>query len=125
MQARAAHTPFSRGVHARPVGVGHALITGGGTAPLLAQHSRALSAHARTHTASPGVVAGWAAATQWRGWASAHAMPADTDALFVSRLAEFSKIAQATSVGFAIMGFIGFFVKLMFIPINNIIVGMS
>eukprot|EP00321_Phaeocystis_globosa_P008326 CAMPEP_0118827964 /NCGR_PEP_ID=MMETSP1162-20130426/16105_1 /TAXON_ID=33656 /ORGANISM="Phaeocystis Sp, Strain CCMP2710" /LENGTH=71 /DNA_ID=CAMNT_0006758853 /DNA_START=61 /DNA_END=276 /DNA_ORIENTATION=+ len=38
---------------------------------------------------------------------------------------EFSKIAQATSVGFAIMGFIGFFVKLMFIPINNIIVGMS
>ena len=42
-----------------------------------------------------------------------------------SRLAEFSKIAQATSVGFAIMGFIGFFVKLMFIPINNIIVGMS
>ena len=37
-------------------------------------------------------------------------------------LAEFSKIAQATSVGFAIMGFIGFFVKLIFIPINNIIV---
>ena len=35
--------------------------------------------------------------------------------------AEFSKIAQATSVGFAIMGFIGFFVKLIFIPINNII----
>ena len=39
--------------------------------------------------------------------------------------AEFSKIAQATSVGFAIMGFIGFFVKLIFIPINNIIVGSS
>eukprot|EP00962_Isochrysis_galbana_P001030 scaffold270_cov121-Isochrysis_galbana.AAC.20 len=39
--------------------------------------------------------------------------------------AEFSKIAQATSVGFFIMGFIGFFVKLIFIPINNIIVGMS
>jgi protein translocase SEC61 complex gamma subunit len=36
--------------------------------------------------------------------------------------AEFSKIAQATSIGFAIMGFIGFFVKLIFIPINNIIV---
>ena len=52
-------------------------------------------------------------------------MRADTDALCVCRLAEFSKIAQATSVGFAIMGFIGFFVKLMFIPINNIIVGMS
>jgi len=38
---------------------------------------------------------------------------------------EFSKIAMATSVGFAIMGFIGFFVKLIFIPINNIIVGLS
>jgi len=35
------------------------------------------------------------------------------------------KIAQATSVGFFIMGFIGFFVKLIFIPINNIIVGMG
>ena len=34
-------------------------------------------------------------------------------------VAEFSKIAQATSVGFAIMGFIGFFVKLIFIPINK------
>ena len=41
------------------------------------------------------------------------------------RSAEFSKIAQATSVGFFIMGFIGFFVKLIFIPINNIIVGMG
>ena len=40
-------------------------------------------------------------------------------------IAEFTKIAQATSVGFAIMGFIGFFVKLIFIPINNIIVGMG
>ena len=38
--------------------------------------------------------------------------------------AEFSK-TQATSVGFFIMGFIGFFVKLTFIPINNIIVGMG
>eukprot|EP00293_Proteomonas_sulcata_P005451 CAMPEP_0184326162 /NCGR_PEP_ID=MMETSP1049-20130417/142363_1 /TAXON_ID=77928 /ORGANISM="Proteomonas sulcata, Strain CCMP704" /LENGTH=77 /DNA_ID=CAMNT_0026648339 /DNA_START=2077 /DNA_END=2310 /DNA_ORIENTATION=+ len=35
---------------------------------------------------------------------------------------EFSKIALATGVGFLVMGFIGFFVKLMFIPINNIIV---
>jgi protein transport protein SEC61 subunit gamma-like protein len=40
-------------------------------------------------------------------------------------LAEFTKIALATSLGFAIMGFIGFFVKLIFIPINNIIVGMN
>jgi protein translocase SEC61 complex gamma subunit len=36
---------------------------------------------------------------------------------------EFSKIAFATSIGFLIMGFIGFFVKLIHIPINNIIVG--
>ncbi|XP_075245762.1 protein transport protein Sec61 subunit gamma [Convolutriloba macropyga] len=36
---------------------------------------------------------------------------------------EFQKIALATAVGFAIMGFIGFFVKLIHIPINNIIVG--
>lgn len=35
---------------------------------------------------------------------------------------EFEKIAIATAIGFAIMGFIGFFVKLIHIPINNIIV---
>uniref|UniRef100_A0A8W8N0T4 Protein transport protein Sec61 subunit gamma n=1 Tax=Magallana gigas TaxID=29159 RepID=A0A8W8N0T4_MAGGI len=36
---------------------------------------------------------------------------------------EFQKIAMATAIGFAIMGFIGFFVRLIHIPINNIIVG--
>ena len=36
---------------------------------------------------------------------------------------EFAKIARATGVGFLIMGFVGFFVKLVHIPINNIIVG--
>ena len=36
---------------------------------------------------------------------------------------EFQKIVWATGVGFLIMGFIGFFVKLVHIPINNIIVG--
>jgi protein translocase SEC61 complex gamma subunit len=36
---------------------------------------------------------------------------------------EFTRIAFATSCGFFIMGFIGFFVKLVHIPINNIIVG--
>lgn len=35
---------------------------------------------------------------------------------------EFQKIAMATAIGFAIMGFIGFFVRLIHIPINNIIV---
>ncbi|KAF8370601.1 hypothetical protein PRIPAC_77030 [Pristionchus pacificus] len=34
-----------------------------------------------------------------------------------------AKIAFATAIGFAIMGFIGFFVKLIHIPINNIIIG--
>lgn len=36
--------------------------------------------------------------------------------------AEFQRIALATAIGFAVMGFIGFFVKLIHIPINNIIV---
>ncbi|CEM38349.1 unnamed protein product [Vitrella brassicaformis CCMP3155] len=35
---------------------------------------------------------------------------------------EFKKIALACGVGFAIMGFIGYTVKLVFIPINNIII---
>ena len=35
---------------------------------------------------------------------------------------EFQKIALATAIGFFIMGFIGYFVKLIHIPINNIIV---
>ena len=34
---------------------------------------------------------------------------------------EFWKIAARTATGFVIMGFVGFFVKLVFIPINNII----
>jgi protein translocase SEC61 complex gamma subunit len=37
-------------------------------------------------------------------------------------VSEFQKIAVATAIGFSIMGFIGFFVKLIHIPINNIIV---
>eukprot|EP00804_Cyclotella_cryptica_P018562 CCRYP_004352-RA/>CCRYP_004352-RA protein AED:0.38 eAED:0.38 QI:0/1/0.66/1/0/0/3/639/123 len=36
---------------------------------------------------------------------------------------EFTQIARATGIGFLIMGFIGFFVKLVHIPINNILVG--
>jgi protein transport protein SEC61 subunit gamma-like protein len=36
---------------------------------------------------------------------------------------EFAKIAYATGIGFLIMGFVGFFVKLVHIPINNILVG--
>ncbi|QDZ17563.1 Sec61-gamma subunit or ER translocon [Chloropicon primus] len=38
---------------------------------------------------------------------------------------EYKKICFQTIVGFSIMGFIGFFVKLIFIPINNIIMGSS
>jgi preprotein translocase subunit Sss1 len=40
----------------------------------------------------------------------------------IIHILEFQKIAFATAIGFAIMGFIGFFVKLIHIPINNIIV---
>jgi protein transport protein SEC61 subunit gamma and related proteins len=36
---------------------------------------------------------------------------------------EFIAIASAVGIGFSIMGFIGFFVKLIHIPINNILVG--
>jgi protein transport protein SEC61 subunit gamma-like protein len=38
---------------------------------------------------------------------------------------EFSKVAFRTGVGCVVMGFIGFFVKLLFIPINNIIIGSA
>lgn len=37
---------------------------------------------------------------------------------------EFKEIALATTVGFLVMGFIGYFVKLIHIPINHIIVGV-
>ncbi|KZV74821.1 unnamed protein product [Peniophora sp. CBMAI 1063] len=36
---------------------------------------------------------------------------------------EFLQICRAVAVGFAIMGFIGYLVKLIHIPINNILVG--
>ncbi|KAM7045854.1 protein transport protein Sec61 subunit gamma-like [Molossus nigricans] len=36
---------------------------------------------------------------------------------------KFQKISMATGIEFAIMGFIGFFMKLIHIPITNIIVG--
>ena len=35
--------------------------------------------------------------------------------------AEFTKIVQASGMGFLVMGFIGYIIKLVFIPINNII----
>ncbi|KAJ9660980.1 hypothetical protein H2201_006708 [Coniosporium apollinis] len=36
---------------------------------------------------------------------------------------EFIKISQAVAMGFIIMGTIGYFVKLIHIPVNNILVG--
>lgn len=36
---------------------------------------------------------------------------------------EFTKVCIKTGIGFLVTGFIGFFVKLVFIPINQIIVG--
>ncbi|KAK8864252.1 protein translocase SEC61 complex gamma subunit, archaeal and eukaryotic [Kwoniella newhampshirensis] len=35
---------------------------------------------------------------------------------------EYIQLCRAVAVGFAVMGFIGFFVKLIHIPINNILV---
>lgn len=39
-------------------------------------------------------------------------------------MAEFLKISTATAIGFAVMGFIGFFVRLVHIPVNSILLGM-
>jgi len=36
---------------------------------------------------------------------------------------EFTRVGVSTAVGFGVIGFIGFFVKLIFIPINNVIIG--
>ncbi|KAG9245564.1 hypothetical protein BJ878DRAFT_500999 [Calycina marina] len=36
---------------------------------------------------------------------------------------EFLKISQAVGVGFVVMGAVGFVVKLIHIPVNNILVG--
>ncbi|KAF1982871.1 secE/sec61-gamma protein [Aulographum hederae CBS 113979] len=36
---------------------------------------------------------------------------------------EFLKISQAVGIGFVVMGTIGYFVKLIHIPVNNILVG--
>ncbi|OCK83814.1 protein translocase SEC6 [Lepidopterella palustris CBS 459.81] len=49
---------------------------------------------------------------------------------FVSRCTkpdkrEFLKISQAVGIGFLIMGVIGYVVKLIHIPVNNILVGGS
>ena len=38
---------------------------------------------------------------------------------------EFLKISQAVGVGFVVMGVIGYVVKLVHIPVNNILVGGS
>ena len=42
-----------------------------------------------------------------------------SDCLFV----EYMKILQACAMGFIVIGFIGYIIKLVFIPINNIILG--
>lgn len=36
---------------------------------------------------------------------------------------EFVKISTATAIGLAIMGFVGFFVRVVHIPINRILLG--
>lgn len=39
------------------------------------------------------------------------------------RHVEYMKILQACAMGFIVIGFIGYIIKLVFIPINNIILG--
>ena len=36
---------------------------------------------------------------------------------------EFTQTVTATAVGFVVMGLVGYFVKLIHIPINNILIG--
>ena len=43
-------------------------------------------------------------------------------ARIISRI-EFTRTATATAVGFVVMGLVGYFVKLIHIPINNILIG--
>jgi len=45
------------------------------------------------------------------------------DFVLIICILEFARIARATGIGFLIMGFVGFFVKIVHIPINNIIMG--
>lgn len=45
--------------------------------------------------------------------------------MLTSAQKEFIKISQAVGVGFVIMGVIGYVVKLIHIPVNNILVGGS
>ena len=54
-----------------------------------------------------------------------HTLTARPRPLRSSALAEFKKVVIATGIGFLLMGFIGFFVKLIHIPINQIILGMG
>ena len=61
-------------------------------------------------------------------WNSGLEAPSDTSCHgwnVICFVPEFQKIAVATAIGFSIMGFIGFFVKLIHIPINNIIVWVA
>ncbi len=38
-------------------------------------------------------------------------------------LAEFREVVRATALGFVVMGFVGYAVKLLHIPVNQILVG--
>ena len=43
--------------------------------------------------------------------------------LFLLFWVEYMKILQACAMGFVVIGLIGYIIKLVFIPINNIILG--
>jgi protein transport protein SEC61 subunit gamma-like protein len=40
-------------------------------------------------------------------------------------LSEYLKIASSCAIGFAVMGLVGYVIKLVFIPINNIILSQN
>ena len=41
------------------------------------------------------------------------------------KMIEYIKIATSCAIGFAVMGAVGYFIKLVFIPINNIILSAN
>jgi hypothetical protein len=85
-------------------------------------------ASANSPQCSPGVHQGWLPVCEPMHQARQGASSRPFSALrpmLTSAQKEFIKISQAVGVGFVIMGVIGYVVKLIHIPVNNILVGGS
>lgn len=48
-----------------------------------------------------------------------------TEEVLNCNIQEYIKIASSCAIGFAVMGAVGYFIKLVFIPINNIILSTN